>query len=198
MPFNTKALLASLDDNEQVYLVIRQHWFVLASRVIFWMLYLGVILFLNGLLQAMFPQLTGGSPGTIMNLILVAIMLHVCLGVFLTWAMYYLNAQIITNKRIVDIDQKGLLRNETSVLHLHKVEDVTTNIRGPLANLFGFGDVLVQTAGEKENFTFDAIAHPHDVAKIILELYEKVASNSGETGYAKTTTTPSVKSPPVL
>jgi hypothetical protein len=92
--------------------------------------------------------------------------------------MYYLNVQIVTNERIVDIDQSGLLRHETSELHMQKIEDVTTEIVGPMANFFNYGNIYVQTAGERNKFSFESVANPHGLAKAILELYERASRPS--------------------
>ncbi len=87
--------------------------------------------------------------------------------------MYYLNIQIITSLRIVDIDQVGLFSHTIAELHIDKIEDVTSETKGVLGTMFDYGNVFVQTAGTKERFQLDNIPHPGQVEKIILDLYEK-------------------------
>ena len=95
-------------------------------------------------------------------------------GLFIIWALYYLNFQIVTDKRVVDIDQKTILRHVTSELNLEEVQDVSAVIKGIGGNFMNYGTVFVQTAGERENFEFENIPDPNGVAKLILDLQEKL------------------------
>lgn len=194
-PFATKSFLPDLSDNEEVYLVIREHWIVLAGRLFFWFIFAAVVLLAHGAIQQYLPALAVGNAGTLLSIVRSALIIQAVLGMYLAWVMYYLNVEIITNERIIDIDQKSLLSHQTSELHLHKVEDVTTDIKGPLQNLLDFGTVYVQTAGEKERFVFPAVPHPHEVTKIILDLYEKVAPVHPEIPTAPTAA-PTPQTPP--
>lgn len=191
MPYAQSRYLPDIADNERVCLVLRQHWFVLASRISFWVIFAALLLLADGMLKTGLPELAAGRYAAIATIIKSSLLILTLLGIFLSWTMYYLNVQIITNKRIIDIDQVSLLHHETNELHMQKVEDVTTNIKGPLANFLDYGNVTIQTAGEKENFVFENVLHPHDVAKIILDLYEKVAPISADKDQ-----TPIPKDPP--
>lgn len=185
MPLSDQTSL--LEPDEQVYVVLREHWFMLASRLLVWVVFVAVILVVDGFLKTYAAALYGGKVGVILSILRSTLLLLAALGVFMTWAMYYLNVQIITNKRIIDIDQKSVLRHETSELHLQKVEDVSTEIKGLLQNFLDFGNVIIQTAGEKEKFIFETVAHPNAITRLILDLYEKVAPVS-ETAIQKKTT----------
>jgi len=88
------------------------------------------------------------------------------------WTLYYLNIQIVTNLRIVDIDQTGLFNRRISELHIDKIEDVTSEEKGPFATIFQYGNVYVQTAGTVERFVFERVPNPERIEKIILDLYE--------------------------
>ncbi|MFH1838842.1 MAG: hypothetical protein ABH820_00955, partial [Patescibacteria group bacterium] len=56
---------------------------------------------------------------------------------------------------------------------LHRVQDVTSEIRGFLHNILDYGFVHIQTAGQQQRFEFEEIAHPNEVAKEIMELVEE-------------------------
>lgn len=85
---------------------------------------------------------------------------------------YYLDVYIITDERIVDIKQIGFFKREISELHLREVQDVSARVNGFFPTVFHFGDVVIQTAGERENFVFNAVPHPYQVAKKIADLHE--------------------------
>lgn len=91
------------------------------------------------------------------------------LFLFQAFMDYYLDVWIVTNRRVLSIEQNGLFSRTISELRLYRVQDVTSTITGLLHTIFGYGNVEVQTAGEKEHFIFEDIPHAQLVAKAILE-----------------------------
>jgi hypothetical protein len=68
------------------------------------------------------------------------------------------------------------------VAQISKIEDVNYTQKGILANLFNFGDVIIQTAseqrtpdaaGELSSFTFESVAFPDKVTSVISQLTEE-------------------------
>lgn len=101
---------------------------------------------------------------------------------FIRWIDFYLDLAIVTDQKVVDIDQFGLFRRNVAELKHDVVQDVTTNKAGILQTFFDFGDVVIQTAGEQENFTFRTIPHPDEVARKITEVgHDKEAEEKGAT-----------------
>jgi len=90
---------------------------------------------------------------------------------------YYLDIYIVTDRRIVSINQQGLFNREISELHLHQIQDINAKVRGVFETIFHFGDVYIQTAGERANFTFSTIPQPYVIAKRIIELNEHHIKN---------------------
>jgi hypothetical protein len=95
------------------------------------------------------------------------------LSLFLIFVFYYLNIQIITSIRVVDVTQEGLFDHVVSELHIDKIEDATSQVTGILGTIFNYGSVFVQTAGTTERFEFHNVPNPAAIEKIILDLYEK-------------------------
>ena len=83
-----------------------------------------------------------------------------------------LDTWIITNERIINIEQEGLFNRTASELDLAAVQDTTAEIRGILQTLFTYGQVYVQTAGEKGRFHFKNIDNPEHVKELITRLVE--------------------------
>ncbi len=160
--------------NEHIYLVTRRHWVVLAKEIAVWFLFVAILLALDNFVVPRYPILLEPPFTQILNLLKTVYLMFLLAGLFSIWILYYLNYQIVTNERIVDVTQKNLLYHTTSELHLSKLQDVTAEIRGVLGNLFNYGNVYVQTAGEMVRFEFDQVPNPHAVAKLILDLYEKL------------------------
>ena len=93
--------------------------------------------------------------------------------IFVVFIDYYLDVWIVTNERIVNIEQKGLFRREISELRLENVQDLTTEISGVIETFFDFGNLYIQTAGKRERFLFKSIPHPERVRDVILVLSEE-------------------------
>jgi hypothetical protein len=94
---------------------------------------------------------------------------------------YYLSLQIITNKRIIDIDQTGLFRREINSTSLDNIQDVTKKKTSIPQLFFNFGDVIVETAGrtgsEAKNapngFVFNNVPNPAEISHLIQVVREK-------------------------
>lgn len=161
-------------EHEKIYLVTRRHPIVLAKEIGVWLVFVALLLLVDAYLVPAFPVLETEPYLEIVNLIKSLYLMFLVGGLFSLWILYYLNYQIITNERIVDVTQKGLLHHTTSELHLGRIQDVTAEVRGILGNLFNYGNVHVQTAGEASRFEFDRVPNPHSINKLILDLYEQL------------------------
>jgi len=85
---------------------------------------------------------------------------------------YYLDTWIVTTKRIINIEQSGLFHRTMSELRLYRVQDVTASIHGFWSTIFNYGEVEIQTAGEKLRFVFEQVSNPNHISKMILEQSE--------------------------
>jgi len=165
--------------DEKVVLFIRGHWmgFVMWIMIIIIMFIMPVALvyFYSGNSPSMFT-------GINRSFLIVGISgyILITLAVFLTaWIAYYLNVTIITPEHLIDIKQKGLFNRKVSEQSLLRVQDVSARITGVFQTFFGYGTVLVETAGEAPNFDMYNIPHPNRVANTILMLHEKLIEESG-------------------
>lgn len=96
------------------------------------------------------------------------------LAVFLVaWMDYYFDILILTDRRIIDIEQRGLFNREITELELLHIEDVRAELKGFWQSFFNFGEVYIQTAGTAPNFSFPFIPNPNVVARQIMSTYEK-------------------------
>lgn len=168
-----KKLFPSQLESETVYMVVREHWVGLFLKIAIWIFFAAILVLFNRFALTYLPALFEGRWGQITTLFTQVYTLFLTLSLFLIFAIYYLNVQIITNIRIVDITQTGLFSHTISELHIDKIEDATSNTKGILGTIFNFGDVYIQTAGTVERFEFENIPNPAEIEKLILDLYEK-------------------------
>jgi uncharacterized membrane protein YdbT with pleckstrin-like domain len=103
-------------------------------------------------------------------------------GIFLLFALlfiyqsfldYWLDSWIVTNFRIINIEQHGLFSRTVSELRLYRVQDVTADVTGFMHSMLDFGQVYIQTAGEQERFIFQDVPHPNKIAKDVMNLAEQ-------------------------
>jgi hypothetical protein len=160
--------------NETIHLIFRQHWIVLFQKIIVWgfflLAYLAIDYFsLTYLLEFIDPAFL-----PLIEVAKLGFLMFIVLGLFIVLILYYLTIHIVTNERIVDIDQAGVMHHTISELHLDQIQDVTAEVHGLPENLFDYGDVYIQTAGETQRFMFNKIPNPTKVTKLILDLYEQL------------------------
>ncbi|HOX41469.1 MAG TPA: PH domain-containing protein [bacterium] len=168
----SKKLFPSQTQGERVFLLLRKHWF---NYIVFAFLDLLALIPTIGVVYYWTQNYNTILPETEIGLVIgLAVFWLIILGIQLYgFVDYYLDVDIVTDQRIVDITQNGLFRRNISELHLHQVQDVSAHVDGVFQTLLHFGDVLIQTAGERENFVFRAIPHPYRIAKQILDLHQQ-------------------------
>jgi len=130
-----------------------------------------VLILIPPLILTFLPFLTADlNPEVIeplINFFLSLYLITLFLLLFLFWMDYYLDMWIITDQRIITVEQKGLFRREISEIPLHRVQDITIEISGIIETFLKFGTIRIQTAGERE-FTIDDIPRLYEIKDIIL------------------------------
>lgn len=89
---------------------------------------------------------------------------------FLSWSF---NISLVTTKRIVDIDFSEIVYHNVAVTKLELIEDIDYSQVGFIRTFFNYGDVFMQTAGEKPHFDFLRVPKPALVVDITEELIGK-------------------------
>lgn len=174
-----KKLFPEQNDQEKIYLLTRAHWLTLLPKFIVWLIFSSFPIVFDLFVVANSPTLLEPQAQNVINFFKSIYLMISATALFAIWVLYYLNYQIVTNERLVDVDQRGFLHHQSSELHLSDVQDVTVEVKGVLGTFFDFGTVFVQTAGTTKQFEFDLVAHPHLVAKLILALQENFKTQAG-------------------
>ncbi|MEX2054431.1 MAG: PH domain-containing protein [Candidatus Colwellbacteria bacterium] len=164
-----------LKEGEKVIFELRRHWYVLARDSAIPIVLAVIPLIILGVLGPL------GVPEELFLPILA-----LCLGwfaiawsvFFIVWTNYYLDVWIVTNIRIVDIEQFSLFSREVSEFRLDRVQDVTVEVRGMVPTLLGFGTVQVQTAGMSREFFIYDVENPYQVKDRIIKLHDKAVKDA--------------------
>lgn len=160
--------MLTLHSGEKILKIVHKHWFALIPQAL---LITALLLFplvipftlqisplpFNEDVMAAFIRFAGALYFLIVSIITLTI-----------WIDYYLDMWIITNSRIIDIEQHGLFNREISEIPMGHIQDVTTETTGVVQTLLRFGTIRIQTAGERE-FVIHTIPHLEEVKEIILK-----------------------------
>ena len=172
-PDNIKFVNA--DSQEKFILLVRRHpitnfgWIVIAFLMIIAPSFINLIPFID--------KLPSGFQ-MILTLIWYLVTCAFILESFFDW---YFNVCLITDERVIDVDFVNLLYREISEANIKQIQDVTVEVGGGIRTLFGYGDVLIQTAAEIEKIEFVSVPNPDRIAKILreLEIQEEIEDMEG-------------------
>jgi hypothetical protein len=89
---------------------------------------------------------------------------------FISW---YFNISLVTDKRVIDINFSNLVYKDVAATKMNLVQDVSFAQIGAIRTFFDYGDVLVQTAGTLDNFTFESAPQPENIVHIVEDLIGK-------------------------
>lgn len=168
-----RKVFPSQEPDENIVLFKRKHWF----------LFLMIFLILLGMLLLpaiaitisikYYPIFFQGSVINILVILASMYLLFLCGAGLLSFINLYFDIFLLTNKRIIDINQKGLFHRSIDELDLLHVEDVSSKVTGIFGTFFDFGTVEIQTAGTVRNFIFQGVPHPRAICRKILSEYKK-------------------------
>lgn len=160
-------------EDEQIILFLRRHWFIFFMRLLFILAAIASLVAVYFLVIALNPNFKESEYYRLLLFGESLATLFIWNFFFILWLDYYLDAWIVTNERIINIEQRGFFARNVSELKLVKIQDVTSEIIGVVPTLLDYGNIYVQTAGEKERFTFYQIPNPNYVKNVIVQLQEK-------------------------
>lgn len=163
------------DDDEDILLLLRAHpitnlsWIAMAILVFLLPFFLPkAIAFYNLNFSFVPPNFI-----TVLLIINYLLVLVIAFEGFLGW---YFNVNILTNKKIVDVDFNSILSKNIDLALLRDVQESNSTLNGIFGMVFNFGDVFVQTAASKEDIDFKKVPHPDLVSDMIMDQALKIRS----------------------
>ena len=161
--------------DEHILVVVRKHWFVFVKTILGLLILFLIPFFFIPFLTIFVAE--GGGPVTINAGYGVffasfwALVLWQML--FAKWTDYYYDVWIVTNWRIIDIDQQGFFnRDIATLLNLDHIEDIKTYVDSVIGTFLNYGCIQVQTAAAQREFIIRNIANPREVERIIRKAQE--------------------------
>lgn len=156
------------DDDEVIYLFLRRHFitnllWVLLSIVLGFFPLIIYLTIKDNFLPFSVP------PGYLVVLTSFYFLL-VLSYIFINFLNWFYNISLVTDKRVLDLDYSDIVYHDVALTKLNLIEDVTYVQSGFARSLFNYGDIFIQTAGEKLHFDFLSIPDPKRGADIIENL----------------------------
>ncbi|MFA6446788.1 MAG: PH domain-containing protein [Patescibacteria group bacterium] len=115
----------------------------------------------------MFPLFGWGTPGIIIFGVLILAGAFVA---FRTLFMWDEDVLILTNQRVIDVDQKGLFSRKVTEMSLSSVQDVSWKRHGFLQTIFRMGSINIQSAAATSSIEGTYVARPEKLQDLINEL----------------------------
>lgn len=154
-------------EDEEIFIFIRQHPFIFLKEAV-------ILIFSVALLAIIiyFQQGVGGIFAYAFFILLV-VNLSIWARQIFIWSR---SVYIITNQRIISVDQKGFFYRTMAEANLDKIQNVSHTIKGVWQTVLNFGSVAIQTAGyDQKNIVLEQIPHPLAAQQEIM----KIASEYG-------------------
>ncbi len=87
-----------------------------------------------------------------------------------TYLIYSRTALLISDRRVMDFNQKGLFHQEVSEIIFANIEDISYNKKGIVATLFNYGTLEIQTAAQKITIEIKGIKRPDQIQNLITDV----------------------------
>jgi len=126
-----------LSEDEEIIEIIKQ------SLVSIWYKFLVGIIFILLPFFLMFYLISQGPVGSSVFVAMIALAIFYC---YREWYLWSRNAVIVTNLRVIDIDQNGLFHRGVSEVTHQKIQDISYQSQGVMRTIFGIGHILIKTS----------------------------------------------------
>lgn len=162
-----------LEENELILKVVRKHWFIIFSEL-FFILLMSLFPLVVSVVISNFPILSDllkldSLPIVPLTTFLIAGWLVICLiAAYVIWTNYYLDLWIITDRRIVVVEQLSFFNRNISMFRIERLQDIEVRTVGLLQTFLNYGTLAAQTAGHFEsNFNSSGLPDPRGLQAII-------------------------------
>ena len=168
--------MIKLLENEKIVLMQRRHWFVMVIEGLPLFLIALIPLALVIILIILFPQtitfLVQYWEFTVFYSFSWLALLWMLF--FIAWTNYYLDVLIVTNKRIIDIEQVSLFTRDIAELRLENIQDIKVEVVGLIQSFLKMGNLHIQTAGQNKEVFLKNIPQAYEVKNAISRCYDEI------------------------
>ncbi len=172
------------DADEELVTEIRKHPVGLAIIILtggFVMLALAIV----GIFASVtdFVGITGAQEtsqvGALITIVCILLIIGAAVMTFIAAFLYNSNVIFVTSEKIAQVVYKSLFNRKISQLSIGDVQDTTVTQKGVIAHMFNYGTLVIETAGEQQNYTFTYVPDPYQVSKMIVGSHERNLKDFG-------------------
>lgn len=168
--------LIEFDDEEELIFEIRKHPFGLFLTEALGFLIAALIGLIPVLIAFNIDSFVVGevSPA-IQSLLIVTGVILALLAIgatFISAIIYSNNVIYVTTEKIAQVLYVSLFNRKMSQLSIGDVQDVTVTQKGIFPRMFNYGTLVIETAGEQQNYTFTYVPKPYESARQIVGAHE--------------------------
>lgn len=158
--------------DEKVVMMRRRHPWVLARTG--WVIIAVVVIILIAFL------IWGAS--LISSVVLIVGLIFAAIYAVIRWLIYTNDFFILTDQRIISVEQKGLFSRRVSETELENIYSLAYEIKGFMASMLNFGSIKVSTVGDEISMIeLQNVENPHFVHEKIVGLQKKAREKNGAT-----------------
>lgn len=157
--------------DEKIVLKLRKHWVILVRDTVGTALLSLLPLILLAIVQVFAPQFTD-FPGYLafMSFATTLWLLLIFLALAVIWTDYYLDLWILTDTRIISVDQVSLFNRKVTTLSHERIQEIIVKEENFMQAFFKYGTLDIETASPTDgDATMEGIPHPENVRRAILE-----------------------------
>jgi uncharacterized membrane protein YdbT with pleckstrin-like domain len=155
--------------DETVILLLRKDVMFLVRRMLIELLVLLGIMALLGL--SVWQDWSTLDQGWFWLVILAVLVVIGCVG-FVHWFNWRYDLYVITDRRVVDSTRRFPFKKRLAEAQLDRVQDTSYEKSGLFANVFNYGTMVIQTAGEASNFQWEGMPDPVRAQAIVRQAVE--------------------------
>lgn len=157
-------------NDEEIVILGRRHPWILAKA--------GMIIVVAILVVVLIFMIFGAS--LVSSIALISAIVFALIYGFIRWFVYTNNIFILTNQRIINIDQGGFFSRRVTEAELGNILNVSYEIKGPIKSLLNFGEVSIDTSGSDINaLILKNVENPHFIQEKIVSLQKKAQEKGG-------------------
>lgn len=126
---------------------------------------------LRWLLNQLYPLLLDGPVFYPVAVLFISIYYLFCILFFYTFFVdFYLDLLVVTNDRLIRINQHGMFNRSIFEVDLYQIQDTTSDVSGFIQSLFKYGNVTIETAGNTPRLVGANVTDPHTLRRAIMDL----------------------------
>lgn len=159
-----------LEPEEEILATVRKHWFIITVELLGIMFVAALpFIILVGILTTPVREIVSFAEyGSLITFGMCIWLLLSSLAGFMVWTHYYLDLWVVTDRRIILVDQIHFFNRNVSIFRLERMQDIEYKIKGIIPTLLNFGTLQAQTAGAHEsNFKSTGLPDPRGLQATI-------------------------------